>query len=222
MKKLIRFVGNTSIAGLLAILPLFLTVRAVAWLIGFLDSSFGTWVKVATGHEFPGAGTAAAFGLILGIGTIVRTVGADRFLEFLDGLVLKIPGIGRVYATIRQLLDPLSHPESRPFRDAVWVELGNGMRVLGFVTSSPFQERPEEGKRVNVYLPMSHPYVGYVVTLDPEKLRPATAAFDEVVSYHFSCGSALPRGYRDGAAMKSAPAGIPGVRGGMIAPIPSE
>lgn len=80
---------------------------------------------------------------------------------------------------------------------------------MGFITSAPFEERPGDAKRVNVYLPMSHPYVGYVATVDPEALRPCPAAFEEVVSYHFSCGSAQPKAYREPGAAGPSDAGSP-------------
>ena len=125
----------------------------------------------------------------------------DRARRF---VVKRIPGVGQIYGTIRSLLDPLSHPESRPFREAVWVDVAPGLRCMGFVTSSPFAEAPGEPPRVNVYLPMSHPYVGYVLTIEPDRLRPCEAGFEEVVSYHFSCGSALPKGYKGSLADSTA------------------
>lgn len=197
MNKHLRALGSTFLTGLLAILPLYLTIRALTWLFTFLDASTGNWIAIVTGYEIPGAGVAATLAVVFVAGLVVRSVGADRFSRMLDRIVKRVPGVGQLYSTIRSLLDPLAHAETRPFREAVWVDVGQGMRCLGFVTSSPFEENRGEDKRVNVYLPMSHPYVGYVVTLEPDKLRPADAAFEEVVTYHFSCGSALPRTYKD-------------------------
>lgn len=200
MNQTIRGLGNTFLAGLLAILPLYLTIRALTWLFGYLDASAGNWIALVAGRRIVGAGVFVTLAVVFIVGLLVRSIGADRFSRVVDRIFTRVPGVGQLYSTIRSLLDPLAHPETRPFRDAVWVEVGPGMRVLGFVTSSQFEEAPGEEKRVNVYLPMSHPYVGYVVTLEPEKLRPADVAFEEVVSYHFSCGSALPRSYKETAA----------------------
>lgn len=198
MKRVLSLLTNTLLAGLLAILPLWLTVQSLAWLFHFLDAKAGSWTAWVTGGKtYPGAGVLATLVVVLVVGVLVRTVGADRVGRAVDGIVKRIPGVGQIYGTIRSLLDPLSHPESRPFREAVWVDVAPGLRCMGFVTSSPFAEAPGEPPRVNVYLPMSHPYVGYVLTIEPDRLRPCEAAFDEVVSYHFSCGSALPKDYRN-------------------------
>jgi len=197
MSTSIKSIRNIFLTGLLAMLPLYLTVKALVAVFHFVDTGAGTWLELLGLQRFPGAGILTTLLLIFVVGALVTQIGVSRFGAALESVVQRIPGVGRLYGTIRTLLDPLTHPESRPFRDAVWVEVGEGMRVMGFVTSAPFEEIPGEPARVNVYLPMSHPYVGYVVTVTPDRLRPCPAVFEEVISYHFSCGSAQIRAYRD-------------------------
>jgi uncharacterized membrane protein len=191
MTKPLGRVGRTLLTGLLAILPLYLTVRALSALFYFVDEGASRWVaRVLRREPYVGTGVLVTVLVVFLVGLFVQTIGVARFGSAIDAIVKKIPGVGRVYGTIRMLLDPLSNPESRPFRDACWIEVGEGMRVMGFITSPPFHETPDGEARVNVYLPMSHPYVGYVVTVPADRVRPCPAAFDEVVSYHLSCGSA--------------------------------
>ena len=184
-------VGKILLTGVLAILPLSLTVWAVGWVFRFVDERTRQWVKLVLKREpYPGTGVLATVGVVLFIGLLVQTIGAARFGAAIDSIVKKIPGVGRVYGTIRLLLDPFSSPESRPFRDACWIDVGEGMRVMGFITSPPFHENHQGEARVNVFLPMCHPYLGYVITVPVDRVRPCPAAFDEVISYHLSFGSA--------------------------------
>lgn len=196
MKSALRSVGNVFLTGLLAILPLYLTFVALHALFQLVDKSAGQWVTMITGYEFPGAGVVATLLIVMFIGILVSRIGLARFGAVTEGLFNRVPGLGRIYRSLRSLLDPLADPATRPFREAVWVDLGGELRTMGFVTSPLFRESAGAAEQVSVYLPMSHPYVGYVVTLPAASLRPCPATFEEAVSYHLSCGSALPQHYR--------------------------
>lgn len=202
MQRLLRRVGNIFVTGLLAILPLYLTVVAVQALFNLVDASVGRWVALVTGYQGPGAGVAATILVVFLLGLVVSRIGLVQFGSMMVRIANRVPGLGRLYRTISAFLDPLARPETRPFREAVWVDLAEGIEVLGFLTSPPYRESAEGVEKVNVYLPMSHPYVGYVISVPASRTRRAAVAFDEVISFHFSCGSALPGRFRwspDGA-----------------------
>jgi uncharacterized membrane protein len=196
MQRLLRRVGNIFVTGLLAILPLYLTVVAVQALFNLVDASVGRWVGLVTGHQLPGAGVAATILVVFFLGLVVSRIGLVQFGSMMVRIANRVPGLGRLYRTISAFLDPLARPETRPFREAVWVDFAGGLEVLGFLTSPPYRDTGEGDEKVNVYLPMSHPYVGYVISVPAGRTRRAAVAFEEVISYHISCGSALPGRFR--------------------------
>ncbi len=195
--RLLYKLGEVLFAGLLVLLPIYLTIQVLVWIFLFIDKSVGGMFVWLFGHYVHGAGVVATFLVVFFAGLLTRWWLTQNLLAWVEGLVLRIPGLGQLYRAIKRLLDPLTRKEERPFREAVWVKVSDDLVALGFITSGELDTaEPDGAGRVSVYLPSCHPYFGMVTLARREDLRPAPVQLDEAVSYEFAFGAATPPSIR--------------------------
>ena len=195
--RLLYKLGEVLFAGLLVLLPIYLTIQVLVWIFVFIDKSVGGIFVWLFGHYVHGAGVVATFMVVFAAGLLTRWWLTQNLLAWVEGVVLRIPGLGQLYRAIKRLLDPLTRKEERPFREAVWVKVSDDLIALGFITSSELDTGEPDGEgRVSVFLPSCHPYLGMVTLAKREDLRPAPVQLDEAVSYELAFGAAAPPSIR--------------------------
>lgn len=131
MSSLLRTLVRFFVVGVVAVLPLVITVGVVIWVSNFFTNLFGTGTVLGgllrqLGIPFT-ANKALAYvigwlivlAVIFGLGALVES-GARRFLfDKIDRLAGRIPVLGGVYGTVRQLtgmLDSKAKPELKGMR----------------------------------------------------------------------------------------------------------
>jgi uncharacterized membrane protein len=195
--RLFYKLGEVLFAGLLVLLPIYLTIQVLVWIFLFVDKSVGTVFEPLFGRYVYGTGVVATFLVVFLAGLLTRWWLTQRLLTWVEEVVLRVPGLGQLYHAIKRLLDPLARKEDRPFREAVWVKVSDGLIALGFITSNELDTGEPDGEgRVSVFLPSCHPYFGMVTLARREDLRPAPVQLDEAVSYEFAFGAAPPPGVK--------------------------
>lgn len=191
--KVLSWMGEVLLAGLLALLPIYLTIQVLVWVFGFVDKTVGGIFEPIFGRHIPGSGIVTTVMLVFVVGVLTKWWLTQRVIQLIENLTLRVPGLGQLYRAIKRLLDPLTRKEDRPFREAVWVNVGDNMKALGFITSGEVDTADDDGgTRVSVFLPSCHPYFGMVTLAKREDLTPAPVQLDEAVSYEFSFGAATP------------------------------
>lgn len=209
--RLLYKLGEVLFAGLLVLLPIYLTIQVLWLVVGFIDTEVGAIVALILGEKIPGTGIVVTFGLVLVAGLLTRWWLTQNLISWFESMVLRVPGLGQLYGAVKRLLDPLTRKEERPFREAVWVKVSDDLVALGFITSGELDTaEPDGAGRVSVYLPSCHPYFGMVTLARREDLRPAPVQLDEAVSYEFAFGAATPPAIRmtdDSAAAEGEKAG---------------
>lgn len=161
--------GSILLRGLLATLPIGLTVYAVYWLGVSTEMLLARPIRALVGEDnyWPGMGLVIGFALLFMVGLAVGAFLVRNLLRKAEALVLRIPVIKTIYGAVRditQLVD--SSARKGDLQRVVTVPFGPG-RVIGFVT----QERAEvlgpghEEDLIAVYLPMSYQIGGYTVYL---------------------------------------------------------
>ncbi|MBW1879845.1 MAG: DUF502 domain-containing protein [Deltaproteobacteria bacterium] len=204
--RILSKLGEILLAGLLALLPIYLTIQVLIWVFGFVDTQVGGIVEPLFGRHIPGTGLVLTVLVVFVMGILTRWWLTSRIIYFTESLTMRIPGLGKLYGAIKRLLDPLTREENRPFREAVWVPVSPQLKALGFITSGEIDtgDGDEEGM-VSVFLPSCHPYFGVVTLARRSDLKPAPIHLDEALAYEFSFGAAAPPGVRVGARGASKP-----------------
>jgi uncharacterized membrane protein len=179
-----RKIWNTVLKGLVAILPLGLTVYVVYWLALSAESLFSTVLRLVLpeGYYRPGLGLIAGILLLYFVGLAVNAYVVSRALRISDRIVGRIPVVKTIYLAIRDFMRFFpSSGQGSDMRRVVLVPFGSG-KILGFVTAeSGDMLRRGAGAEatIAVYLPMSYMVGGYTVFLPRELVEPTALSVEE-------------------------------------------
>jgi len=178
-----RRIWNTVLKGLVAILPIGLTIYFVYWLALTAERVFSPLLKVVLPESAyrPGLGLAAGLLLLYMIGLAVNAYIVRRALRLSDALFARIPVVKTVYVALRDFMRffPSSGQGGGDLKRVVLVPFGPG-KVIGFVTaeSGKVLGANEPDDVVGVYLPMSYMIGGYTVFLPRDLVEPTTLSVE--------------------------------------------
>ena len=173
-----RRIWNTVLKGLVAVLPLGLTIYFVYWLAFTAERIFSRLLRLVLPDEWywPGLGLIVGLSLLYAVGLAVNAYVVRRALRLSDAVFARIPVVKTVYLAIRDFLRFFpSSGHSHDLRRVVLVPFGPG-KVIGFVTaeSGSVLGVPGHDEAVGVYLPMSYMIGGYTVFVPRNLLEPTT------------------------------------------------
>ena len=177
-----RKIWNTMLKGLVAMLPIGLTLYLVYWLAVTAERLFSGPLKLLIpGHLYrPGLGLVAGMALLYVVGLGVNAYFVRRALKLGDLLFARIPVVKSIYVAIRDFMRffPASGQGS-DLKRVVLVPFGPG-KAIGFVTaeSSVALGVAEGAAPVAVYLPMSYMIGGYTVFLPRESIEPTSLSVE--------------------------------------------
>jgi uncharacterized membrane protein len=206
MPKFLRWLRDSFLSGLVAILPLGLTLY-VLWLLYRLaynlfgpDTTFAQLLTRAFGRYIPGVEVAITLLVVLAVGAIVRHWLGRRILWTLEQAVLALPGVRKLYWAARQLIHVLllmrRDEGLGSQRRLVLVEFPYpGSYVVGMVTSEDLTQVSPALDRdaVSVYVPTApNPLSGWLLFIPRAKLVPLDLTMEEWVSLVLSGGLVTP------------------------------
>ncbi len=197
------------IAGLLAWLPLAITVWVLRWVINLLESVFDVLVQGAAAilpmsthdvlHqlvEIPGVGVAILLSLLLLTGIFVTNFVGQWSLRRWDALVSRIPIVKSIYTSVKQVSDTLFSSSGQAFREAVLVPYPHPHSLtIAFVTGRPSGSVADhlEGEYVSLYVPTTpNPTSGFFLMMRRADVIPLAMSVDEALKYIISMGVVAP------------------------------
>ena len=178
-----RTIWNTMLKGLVAILPIGLTVYLVYWLAVTAERLFSRALKplLPEAAYWPGMGLLAGLVVLYLAGLAVNAYVVRRALRVGDRLFARIPLVKTIYMAIRDFMRFFpSSGQGGDLKRVVLVPFGPG-KAIGFVTaesSAALGLQPGAADAVAIYLPMSYMVGGYTVFLQRELLEPTTLSVE--------------------------------------------
>jgi uncharacterized membrane protein len=178
-----RTIWNTMLKGLVAILPIGLTVYLVYWLAVTAERLFSRALKplLPESAYWPGLGLLAGLVVLYLAGLAVNAYVVRRALRVGDRLFARIPLVKTIYMAIRDFMRFFpSSGQGGDLKRVVLVPFGPG-KAIGFVTaesSAALGLEPGAADAVAVYLPMSYMVGGYTVFLQRELLESTTLSVE--------------------------------------------
>jgi uncharacterized membrane protein len=163
-----RYVGRVLLKGLVAILPVGLTIYFMYWLGVTTETLLSRPIRalIADENYWPGMGLITGFLLLFVVGLAVNAFLVRKVLGYGERLLLRVPVVKTVYGAIRDMtrLVNTDGNKKRELERVVTVPFGPG-RVIGFVTQEHASQLGVGGGAdlVAVYLPMSYQIGGYTV-----------------------------------------------------------
>jgi uncharacterized membrane protein len=199
-----RWLRNTLLAGLLAVLPLFLTIWALRllfrWVDGFLApvtsliiirlSNLIAGTEFPPGTRIPGIGIATTLLIIFLVGLLVRNVVSRRLFSLGTRLLERIPIFGVLFHSMEQFLGLFM--KKRSFSKVVAVEYPlRGTWAFAFVTGTVGAEDV-----AHVGKPMSYvfiattpnPTTGFVLLVPDEEIVELPITVEEGIKLIVSAG----------------------------------
>jgi uncharacterized membrane protein len=177
-----RKIWNTMLKGLVALLPIGLTVYLVYWLAVAAETLFSRVLKLVIPDSayWPGLGLVAGLVVLYLAGLAVNAYVVRHALRLSDDLFGRIPVVKTFYVAIRDFMRffPSSNRDS-DLKRVVLVPFGPG-KAIGFVTAEACSALGIDGgdDRVAVYLPMSYMIGGYTVFLQRDEIEPTSLSVE--------------------------------------------
>lgn len=202
------------ITGLIILMPLFVTVAIVVFLVNLLTEPFTDIVSPLL-HRMGFKGflffnpqqvlkySAKLLVLVLlflftvSLGILARLFLIDPLLRLGDSILHRIPLINTIYKTTKEIIQTLFNSDSKAFKQVVMVPFPRqGVYALGLVA----REGPEVCSEtlsedlVSVFIPTTpNPTTGFLLMFKRSDLHPVAMSPEEALKYIISCGVILPK-----------------------------
>ncbi|MGF6348787.1 DUF502 domain-containing protein [Variovorax sp. W2I14] len=190
-------------SGLLVIVPLFITLAVLKWIIDTLDQTLwvlpAVWQKWLFENNIRGLGVLLTLAILLVVGAIASNFVGKRLLGWGDAVVRRIPVVRSIYSSVKQVSDTLFSENGNAFRTAVLIQWPReNVWTIAFVTGAPGNEVAEHlstEEFLSVYVPTTpNPTGGYFVMLRRSDCVELKMSVDEALKYIVSMGVVVPGG----------------------------
>lgn len=190
-----RLAGHLTLtlgAGLLLLLPVIIAYLVLRLLFDAIDGILQPGVEAIVGRKIPGLGAVIILVLVYLTGLVGAFFLGKVLVRFGQGLLLKVPVIGAVYSSAKQLIESFSGSGSTGFKRVVVIEYPRaGVWTIGFLTGTT----TDEGGRplALVYIPTAPtPNSGWVAILPVQDVFDTDLSVQQALRLVLSGGIVAP------------------------------
>jgi uncharacterized membrane protein len=179
----------TLAAGLLVILPLFITIWILKFVFDLVDPVIQTiLISYLPGPHYPGMVVAVMLVLLYIAGWFTTHGLGRRMINAGHWLVERIPGVNTIYSPLRTAMQTLGKGEDRPYRGVVLVEFPRrGSKSIGLITSYLGEIDGEE--MLAIYVPTTPvPSSGFLIVVPSADVTFTDISVDDAMKIIISGG----------------------------------
>ena len=204
-----RHVWQCIARGFLLLIPLFITILIVRYLIGFAGSVISPFVDFVISRpildDIPGATlivwsavTASALVLFYGLGMLVTgEKGQIRVALGINAFLGRIPVVKSIYDVANQTMQALSTSRENAFSRVVFLEWPRpGVRALGLVTGQCVLPHDDRTMLVIYIATVPNPTSGMLAVIPEDEVVDAGITVEQAMKIIFSGGIVIPEGLR--------------------------
>jgi uncharacterized membrane protein len=179
LKRLSTSLKNYFLTGLLVLLPIYITVKIILFLIKGMDAILRyippkylpeTYLQ----FYIPGLGVILVVIIILVVGLLTRNFIGGKIVRFGENIVNRIPFVRSLYTGVKQLMEAFFIQKNDAFKRVGLLEYPRrGIYALGFITGeSKGEVQSKTGKKmINVFVPTSpNPTSGFYILIPEDDL----------------------------------------------------
>lgn len=172
--------------GLLAVLPLVLTVYVLLLFLRWVES-LALWMlrPLIGGFYVPGMGLLFGVLIIVGIGAVLSKPQVREALTLIELPFTKLPVVKSIYSSLKSFSDYFAPGAKSGGQQVVILRMpDHELEVVGLVTRRSFADLPPgflPGERVAVYLPMGYMIGGYTVFVPTSWVTPISMSVEEAM-----------------------------------------
>ncbi len=168
MKK----ISQLFLQGLLATLPVIITLYVIYWLGSLAESTLGKVIQLLLPDQWyvPGMGLLAGFGVILAIGILLKAYIFRQLAGLFERLLERIPLVKTIYSSVRDIAKFASTDKKDDLQKTVLLTLDNDIKVMGFVTRRDIS-LGDHHNLISVYVPMSYQIGGFTLMVPESRIE---------------------------------------------------
>jgi uncharacterized membrane protein len=188
------------LAGLLAFLPVAITLWFIGWVIGLLDSVLDILPDSVHPNSYlpfaiPRLGAIVTLLLILILGVLTSGVATRRFLAFWENILIQIPVFRGIYTAVQKLVQTFLG-QSNAQRQVVMIEYPrSGVFTVGFAMGRAWSHLEDKmnAQLVNVFVPTTpNPTSGFYLLVPSSEVTPLNMTMEEALKLITSSGLITP------------------------------
>ncbi len=186
------------IAGCLVWLPIIATIWVIKFIIELLDQLVGILPNAyqpehLIGMDIPGFGVLIAIIVVLVTGVLVTNFLGDKLMQWWDAALRKIPIIGTIYSTVKQVLHTLVSSDGESFRKVLLIEYPRqGLWSIGFQTAEMegVIQQASGQKMLSVFIPTTpNPTSGFLVMTPKDQVKELNMSVEDAFKMVVSLGT---------------------------------
>jgi len=178
-----RWLRNRFLTGLIVALPIFVTISAISWIVGKVDTyviglipltwQANPWVDLVL--AIPGLGLIVVMISLVILGTFASNFIGTSIIKAGERLLARVPIVSNVYNFFKQIVSTVAQQSDRSFKEVCLVEYPRpGLWAVAFVTAD-LQGAPQkklgEGY-VCIFVPTTpNPTSGFLLFVRREDIK---------------------------------------------------
>ncbi|MFH1144297.1 MAG: DUF502 domain-containing protein [Candidatus Eisenbacteria bacterium] len=198
MNRLFTHLRKHVFRGVIAIIPVGLSILAVYLLYTLVDRRVASVIAEVIHHRIPGLGILLVLLVLYFLGLLASNLIGREFLRVIEKGLDRIPLVRTTYQVGKQISAALSLPQQQVLTRVVLLEyLRPGMWTIGFVTGSLVQEGDAGERILKVFVPTPpNPTSGTIVLVRESDVRDPGWTVDEGMRTVLSAGIIGPAAIR--------------------------
>jgi len=192
---------SVFLTGLLVLVPLAITLWVLGLIIGTMDQTLlllpRSWQpERMLGFRLPGLGAVLTLAFIFVVGLLTQNFVGQKLVGWWELIVARIPVVGPIYTSVKQVSDTLLSSSGNAFRKALLIEYPRkGSYTIGFLTGIPGGDVVNHLKEdhVSVYVPTTpNPTSGFFLMVPKSEVIELDMTVDAALKYIVSMGVVAP------------------------------
>jgi uncharacterized membrane protein len=189
----VAWLRRSLLTGFFLTVPLFISVFALVWIFGIIESFTAPLASQLLGREVAGLGILITLIFMLTVGAVATNVLGRRLLARAEGWLMMIPVFRTIYAPVKQLVVAFSPDNETGFKRVVMVDDPSRGWVMGFLTKEFEVDRGRGPETLMaVYVPTNHLYLGDIMIYPRERAIFPDITVQEGVRIFLTGGMSLP------------------------------